>query len=349
MYTQVTLSLLQYNVQALKSITMFNHFTFRSQPGPGLDAEAIDPAHNTGVLSPRSNNDIAHFGKTEKAVDMLANPLSPRHPPNRFRIGRALDRRPAPLVLDNDYQKRRRISVSSITHQMRDQTLRDDPSTTTNMGIGRDEKMMKDRFDLSQCPPTPPISIHEWDMEDENESPSYGFRGNQQTYHMHANSGGYQESMNESRLPPSPQLSESSEPPSPSLAADTTAESYQNLRDRRQCLSMIQCATTTVPETIRLALAIDRKCSAYEADNVFDDGNINVSHPGELPSSSSRSAADHPAKSLQRNYHARACRRSKGINKARRSVATRQPAVTPQHSRRRSLVLDLLTGFMEKE
>lgn len=326
---------------------MFSHFSFNNctQPDSSVEAEPIDPAHQT-CLSPSSNNYGLRFGEAEKAADTISNPS------NRFRIGPTRAKRPASLALRNG-SRSRRVSVSSITQQMFDQSLRDD---TTALASGKDDQFLKNRFHLSQCPPTPPISNDEWDVEDENESIPYDFQGYQPTPRLHdtdRRAFSQSPSPNQSCFPPSPQLSEE-EPLSPSPQTQSL-EDYQNLREQRQCLSMIQCATTTIPDTVRLALAIDEKCNEYDADNALGDSNIDVSHPGELPSPSTRASFHHPIRSLQKNCHARAYRRSKGINKTRsaRNNATRQPtrqqAVTSQRLRRRSLVFDLLTGFMEKE
>lgn len=119
-------------------------------------------------------------------------------------------------------------------------------------------------------------------------------------------------------------------------------EEYMDLRERRQGLSMLQCTTSNIPDTLRLAFLVDQQ------NNSLDDGDR---HPSSLPlprrSFCRRSSALHFSPDF--GQRSRLFGASSGrVEKARSPSAARCRKTRTGHGlRRRSLVLAAVTAVVD--
>ncbi|EEH33919.1 hypothetical protein PAAG_04968 [Paracoccidioides lutzii Pb01] len=345
---------------------MFEGFSFPSPP-KGDSGAPLTTGYNTGMLIDFDSNLISPLcSRSPSPVsfchrDSKDHPLLCTHSRPPFKLP------PPPTSIPDNYNTCHRLSIGTLTKRLDAQRLDNGASSENDEGqsfsitsphsasvhanmpsIWLENKPLSppdvDRVDTSSCAEPSPTSTL---MYIESRSPSAS----------EANNLPYRPSHN---TPINPLEHENEQ--------EQEHEQYCSLRQHRENLSLLQCSTKTVAETVRIALLLEEAGRTCSSKNELNDDQ----HPSSLPSpppsrkrSSFNSDNYHNHKPLNRSATELVSKsrlspsppsHGSKVEKSRHSLRNsnynggfRSGAKSPQGLRRRSLVLAAVIAMVEAE
>lgn len=332
--------------------------------------------------SPSSNDSlrVPGFGDDDGFLhceSTLVSPLSSRCPSPRLRpkdySSRITKRSRSPFLLGSpptsippSYVDQHRLSIGTLTRKLNAQSLeQQDPSSDSDDGRG--------------CPLTPRSAYLEpggptWAADRKPSigfiSPQYGDKpyGHAPSYLDVSPTSTPRTSTDRRYSQPAPCIPSctstphiTSTPRQGSIEISQRRPSLGSLRSQREKLSILQCATMSVADTVRLAQILDEDERFHLGDDYLNDGQ----HPSSIPPSRtpSRRRQQQQTQSQQSQQQKRTDL-SKGSNSSKLCAATagkskvdksynyndrRSARNGPNGLRRRSLVLAAVTAVLEAE
>ncbi|EAS36303.3 uncharacterized protein CIMG_01657 [Coccidioides immitis RS] len=259
-----------------------------------------------------------------------------------FRLG------PAPTSIPPSYMDQHRLSIGTLTRKLNSHTLEhNDPSSDSDDSRGYPVTPRSVYLDPSgRASRRPSIAFI---------SPQYGDRPDGCAPSCLDTSPMSTPRSCLDRRPSHPAAYTSapntSTPRHGSMEAGTHRQSISALRSQREKLSILQCASTSVADTIRLAQILDEdECFRCYADGYLNDGQ----HPSSLPPSRTPSRkqpqkkVDAPKSSSCSKLSGAPAGKSK-VDKSYAYSDRRSGRAAPSGLRRRSLVLAAVTAVLEAE
>ncbi|EGC49728.1 conserved hypothetical protein [Histoplasma capsulatum var. duboisii H88] len=327
---------------------MFEDFSFSSSRR--TDRGTLIPEADEDMVMTSDNTPISPFSsRSPSPVPLCRNlrdhSLFPRQSRKPFELG------PAPTSIPYNYSDRRRLSIGALAKRLNAQSL--DKEAGSDSDEGPTLPVTPPR---SACTDAPPI----W-LEKEHLGSQYREQDDDSSWA-------------EPSLPSTPMYNElrrtsrsrenniSYLSPYASITAHDE-EQFSYLRQHRENLSLLQCTSKTVVDTVRIALLLEESNRSYFNETEDDRHPSSLAHlpsPRKLPphksnhcqcSSRRSSTSTEPTLKSKLSIHNtyRVEKSHPSPHNSSHSGSSRRTRKSPQGLRRRSLVLAAVTAIVEAE